>query len=66
MEKQGRMTLHELATELEISKMKCRQGIIDGTLPFATYIKPRGEKGKYTFIIWRERFEAWKRGGFIG
>ena len=60
------MTLLELARDLGISKEKCRRGIIDGQLPFATYIPPGDENEHYTFVILEERYEKWKRGEFVG
>ena len=69
MQKRGKMeklTLGECAQALGISKEKCRAGIIQGALPFATYIKPSTPGGKYTFIIPAVRLEKWRKGEFIG
>ena len=60
------LTLEETARVLCISKEKCRAGIIQGALPFATYIKPITQKGKYTFIIPAERLKKWMKGEFKG
>ena len=66
MEKLESLTLAECATLLGISKEKCREGIIQGRLPFATYIKPKTPEGKYNFIILVDRFKKWQKGEFTG
>jgi hypothetical protein len=60
------LTLEDTARVLGISKEKCRAGIIQGALPFATYIKPDTPKGKYSFIIPAERLKKWLKGEFKG
>lgn len=61
-----KLTLSECAHILGISKEKCRDGIMQGALPFATYIKPKTQKGKYTFIIPVQRMKKWQEGELKG
>lgn len=54
-----RMTVHELATEMNVGDMFIRESIKRDKFPFAFCIS-RG--GRQTYYIDRERYELWKGG----
>ena len=61
-----RLTLQQLASDLGISKMKAAKGILDGNFPFATAILPASDQEKIVYVILESRYDAWKKGEFIG
>lgn len=53
-----RMTVHELAQEMNVGDLFIRESIKRNKFPFAFCI---GE-GRQTYYIDKERFELWKKG----
>ena len=61
MNERNTMTVKEAAKILEVGTQKIRTGIISGKLPIGTAIFEE-ERGCYSYIIPRKRFDAWLSG----
>ena len=57
-----RMTIKELAKDMQASEEFCRICIQLGKWPFATGVKM---SSVWTYHIEKERYEAWKRGELV-
>ena len=54
------VTIEEAAERLNVNKDTVRAGLISGSLPIGSAVKL---SRNYSYIIPRERFEAWVSGG---